>query len=729
MKPVTGAAIDRADGPLKVRGAARFAAEFDAPRLAHAVLVRSTIPSGAITSIDTSAAEKSPGVALVLTARNAIRLDQGKPDPPVSRALSLLQDEVVHYNGEPIAVVVADTLEQARAAAALVRARYREEPARLDFEALAKSEAYKPEKMVRDPPDKDWGDAAAALDGAAVTIDQVYTTPWETHNPLEPHATLAQWEGDKLTVHDSTQYVFGARNTLAKLFKLERSQVRVVAPFTGGGFGSKGSAWSHVALAAMAAKKTGRPVKLALDRPQMFGPVGHRPRTIQRVALGAQRDGRLVALVHELTSSSTVMEVYTEQAATLGRMLYACENGRTAHRLVKLNLGVPTFMRAPGLSTGNFALECALDELAAELKIDPLALRLKNHAERAPASCKAFSSKKLRECYEQGAARFGWNKRHARREHGELVGFGMATATYPAHRQKSAALARLLPDGSAQVQAATHELGTGTYTVMAQVAADVLGLPVARIDFQLGDTLLPEAPLSAGSMTVASVAPAVREACIEARDALIELALRDAESPLHGASRENVVAADGFLALAKQPGKRDSFAAVLARNGGGTIEKRAEAKPAQAEGLEMHTFGAVFAEVRVDAELGVLRVPRIHGTYGVGRLLNAKTAHSQLLGGIVWGVGMALHEHSELDPKVGRFVNANLVEYHVPCNADIESVDIAFVDENDTAVNELGAKGVGEIGICGVAAAIANAVYDATGKRVRDLPITLDKLV
>lgn len=732
---VVGAPLDRVDGTLKVTGRARYAAEFSPAGVACAAIVTSTVARGRIAAIDTSAAERAPGVLHVLTHRNAPSLpQQGRAavNPPAGRVLSLLQDDAVHYNGEPIAVVVADTFEHAVDAAAQVRATYAKEPPRLDFDE-AKRNPHKAQKEGVVASDKAWGDVAAGMAAGEVRVDAVYSTPMEHHNPMEPHATVAEWNGERLTLYDATQYVFGVRETIAKIFDVPPDNVRVVCPFVGGGFGCKGSAWSHVALAAMAAKATGRPVKLALPRPQMFGPVGGRPRTEQHVMLAARRDGHLTAIRHDVISHTAAMEDYIEPSASPTRSLYACANATTSHRLATLDVGVPTFQRAPGEATGTFAIESAMDELAYALRMDPLALRLANYADADPSSGKPWSSKRLRECYAQAATRFGWSRRspdpRSMRDGRWLVGWGLATATYPAHRQPASALARLNADGTALVQSGSQDLGTGTYTVMTQVAAETLALPVERVRFELGDTTMPRAPVSGGSMTVASVAPAVQAACAALRDRLIDAAVNDAASPLAGLRRDDVVAENGALRARSDGQRRVAYADVVARQGG-AIESRADAKPgAEAERYASRSFGAVFAEVRVDADLGVIRVPRIVATYSVGRRLNAKTALSQLQGGIVWGVSQALFEESLLDPRDGRFVNGNLAEYHVPVNADIGLIDVNFVDENDTAFNPLGARGIGEIGITGVAAALANAVYHATGRRIRALPITLDQLL
>ncbi len=715
-----GRPLDRTDGPLKVTGHAPYAAEFN-PRqdLCHAVIVQSTIAAGRIAAIDTRAAEALPGVVLVLTHKNTPALPKkgrAAVKPPAGREMSLLQDDAVRYNGEPIAVVVADTLEHAQEAAARLEIRYERKRARLGFEE-AKANLKKPEKLTRGPPDKSWGDAEKAMQGAEVRIDQTYATPMEHHNPMEPHATVALWEGDRLTLWDATQYVSGVKETVAKTLGIDEANVRVIDPYVGGGFGCKGSTWSHVVLCALAARAARRPVKLVLERPQMFGPVGGRPQTEQRVRLGATRAGKLVALRHDVITHTSSFEDFTESSTQPTRALYAVPNAATTQRLVVLDVGTPTFQRAPGESTGTFAIESAMDELAEALAMDPLELRLANYAETEPSSGKPWTSKKLREAYAQAAERFGWSKRNpgprSMQDGPWLVGWGMATATYPAHRMPAMASATLMTDGTVLVRSGTQDLGTGTYTVMTQVAAATLGIPVDLVRFELGDTTMPKAPVSGGSMTAASVGPAVEDACRKLRATL--------------------EAQDGaWLKAGDDAGRARAFRALAARPAA-TIVAKGEAKPDESdpekEPYASRSWGAVFVEARVDERLGIVRVPRIVAAYSVGRLLNSKLALSQLQGGIVWGVGMALTEESLLDARYGRFANANLADYHVPVNADIGELDVTVVEEDDRRFNSLGIRGIGEIGITGVPAAIANAVYHATGKRVRELPITLDKLI
>jgi xanthine dehydrogenase YagR molybdenum-binding subunit len=528
--------------------------------------------------------------------------------------------------------------------------------------------------------------------------------------------------------------VFGVKRKIARLFGLAETNVRVISKFLGGGFGCKGTPWSHVPIAAMAAKVVGRPVKVVITRQQMFAFVGHRPPTIQRVSLGATHDGKLTAIRHALVSHTSRFDEFVEGSAVVSRSLYACPNVETSHRLVRLDVATPTFMRAPGECTGNFALESAMDELGYALGMDPIALRLKNEADRDGDTDKPWSSRSLRQCYEHGAALFGWSRRsrepRSMRDGKWLVGFGVATATYPVHRSAASASARVKADGTAVVQSATQDIGTGTYTIMTQIAADALGLPFEHVRFELGDTAFPEAPMSAGSQTAASTGPAVQRAGLAARRQIAELAVADAASPLHGLSVTELDAKDGALFVKSDPARRDTMADVIRRNGGRDVFVEAKATEGEErKKYAMRSFGAEFAEVRVDPDLGEVRVARLLGVFGAGKILNEKTGKSQMLGGMVWGIGFALTERTRYDVRDGRVITRDLADYLVPVEADVPEVEIAFVDEVDAHVNELGAKGIGEVGLTGAIAAIGNAVFHATGKRVRDLPITVDKLI
>ncbi|CAH0255437.1 Putative xanthine dehydrogenase YagR molybdenum-binding subunit [Massilia sp. Bi118] len=731
-----GAPINRTDAWAKVSGAAHYTAEHQIEGLTHAVLVTSTIPSGRVVRIDDSAAREVPGLLLVMTPQNAMRLPKdtrdGKLQPPIGRRLTLLQEDEVYYNNQPIAVVVADTFEHAREAAARLTIEYERKEAVLDFEQ-ARQKLHAPEKVLTEETDTRRGDLADGLLASSVRIDETYTTPIENHNPLETHATIAEWDGDKLTIHESTQYMKGVQRIVAAIFGIPPENVTAICPYTGGGFGSKGSIWSHGPLTAMAARMLGRPVKLSLDRSQMFGPVGQRPNTEQRYRLGAMEDGRLLASSHDTIAYTSTIEDWIEPCGIVSRMMYESPNQETTHRLASMNLGTPTFMRAPGEASGSFALESAMDELAYELNMDPLALRLKNYTEKDPGKDLPWSSKSLRQCYEIGAERFGWKDRkpqpRSMKQGNKLVGWGMATATYPTNRSAGECSATLNADGTALFRSATQDLGTGTYTVMTQIAAHSIGLKVEQVRFELGDSQMPEAPVSGGSTTVASVGPAVQAAGHALRLKLIGIALADQASPLFGSTAEQIGFENGELYLLAKPARREAMAAIVARHGA-PVEVTAKAEPGdEKKKYSMHAFGAVFVEVTVDEDLGEIRVPRVVGVYGVGKLMNEKTGYSQLMGGIVWGIGLALLEETVIDKRNGRAVNGNLAEYHVPVNADVQGIDVQIVDEDDPHVNPLGAKGIGEIGITGVGAAIANAVFHATGKRVRDLPVTLDKLL
>ncbi|MBP2292536.1 xanthine dehydrogenase family protein molybdopterin-binding subunit [Azospirillum rugosum] len=710
---VIGKPVSRVDGRAKVTGAATYAGEFRPDRLAHAAVVTSSIPAGRIRALFADAAEASPGVVLVATHHNAPRLpynsmaQRPQVDPQAGDQLRVLQGPEIQFNGQPIAVVVAETLEQATHAAALVRVEYDPTPAVTRFEEAAKSPrkpgAGKPTDLAR-------GDADAALAAAPVSVDATYDQPMEHHNAIEPHVTIAAWDGDRLTLWDKTQWVGNDRAEIAHVFGIPEENIRVVSPFVGGAFGSALRTWPHVTLAAMAAKMAGRPVKLELTRRQLFSAIGFRPRTVQRVALGAEADGRLTAVIHEAVGHTSQYEDYAETTVEPTAMLYSCRNLRTAYRLAPMNINSPCPMRAPGVITGVLALEMAMDELAEAAGIDPLELRLRNYAERDENKDLPWSSKGLRDCYRTAAERFGWSGRSAApgsmRDGRELVGWGMATAVYPTHRAAASASVVIRDDGTAVVRSAASDMGPGTYTAMTQVAAEALDLPVERVRFELGDTDLPKAPVHGGSITMASVGSAVQAACVAARARM--RALSNAVDPVRGAD----------------------YAGILRRHGLPQVDVEADAAPGiEQKRFSMYAFGAIFAEVRVDPNLGTVRVPRLVGAYGSGRIINPKTARSQCVGGMVLGLGMALSEQSEWDDRFGKVMNANLAEYLVPVNADVPHLDVTFVDEHDPHVNPLGVKGLAEIAAVGVTPAIANAVHHATGIRFRSLPITPDKVL
>jgi xanthine dehydrogenase YagR molybdenum-binding subunit len=733
---LVGQGRQRVDARAKVTGGAPYAAEIAVANVAHAVIVGSTAPLGRIAGLDVAAASRSPGVLHILTHENAPRLPlvHSGSGPPLGQTLQLLQDDQIHYADQPVALVVADTLENACSAAELVSVRYQTRAPLTDLEGSASS-AYAPPELVRGPTDSSRGDFESAFARAPVRIEATYRTPVQNHNPMEMHATIAVWQGpDRVTIYDSTQGIFNVRKTIAAAFGIPADRVRVIALYVGGGFGCKGRPWSHVTLAAMAASALGRPVKLMVTRPQMFALVGHRPPTVQRVSLGADRGGRLLAVRHDLLSETSRFDDFAEPSATVSRMLYASPNARTSHRIVRLDVPTPTFMRAPGESTGSYAIETAMDELSYALDLDPLALRLRNYAERDPESGKPWSSKSLLACYHEAAAKFGWSRRpsrvRARRQGHRLVGWGMATATYPAGQSPASAIARVRADGTALVQSGSQDIGTGTYTIMAQIAADGLGLPMERVKFELGDTNFPEAPLSAGSRTTSSVGSAVKMAALGARQKMIALAVADLQSPLHGLADKEVEVREGILRATGEPAKRDDYGSILRRAGKPEISAEVTTKEhADRKHYALHAFGAQMVEVEVDEDLGEVRVTRMVGAFAGGKVMNALTARSQLLGGMVWGIGFALMEATVRDSRTGRAATRDLADYHVPVNADVPAIDVIMIDEDDPHVNDVGAKGLGEIGITGSVAAIGNAVYHATGRRVRDLPITPDKLL
>ncbi|MBV9405323.1 MAG: xanthine dehydrogenase family protein molybdopterin-binding subunit, partial [Acidobacteriaceae bacterium] len=655
---------------------------------------------------------------------------------PTTRALTVLQDNLVRYANQPIGVVVAETFENAWEGAQLLEVHYAADAHHVDLESRLQ-ETYTPEKAGGggDPAVSHRGDMQGGISQGDQRIEHVYSTPFEVHNPMEPHGTIAVWDApDHLTLYDATQGVFSDRDRVAQVFDLKPENVRIISPYLGGGFGSKGPVWSHVVLTAMAAKRLNRPVKLELRRPQMFGMVGFRSETRQTVGLAAKSDGTLTALAHETICHTSTFDEFVEAASLPARMLYETPNNSTSHKLVRSDLGTPSFTRAPGEAPGTYGLEAAMDEMAYALKVDPIEFRLKNYAETDPEENKPWSSKSLRECYRKGAERFGWSRRplepHSMREGRELIGWGMATAVYPTRRSASNASARLNADGTFSVDAGTQDLGTGTYTIMTQIAAQSFGVPAQKVKFRLGDTILPQTPVSGGSQTTASTGSAVYLASQALREKLVQMAVSDRGSPLSGASAQEVVLENGRLFLRGDGSKGETYQALLARSGQQRVEAQANAKPGpEKERYSIYAFGAQFAEVRVDADLGQIRVSRMVGCFGAGKILNPKTARSQFLGGMVWGISMALYEHAAMDKRLGRWVNNNLAEYHVPVNLDVGPIEALWVDEKDDHVNPIGAKGIGEIGITGAAAAVANAVFHATGVRVRDLPITLDKVL
>ena len=741
--PVLGTPRVRVDGKLKVTGAAAYAADFKVDRLAHACLIQSTIATGQVVAIDQAEAGKMPGVIAILTLSNAPKL-QPLPDELTANGLPgesrlPLQDDRVYYQGQHLGAVIAETLEQAREAAARVRIRYQAGELRTDLLAYAE-QAVEPRlwagrvKLQDKRGDVDWVWANMPQNRI---VDATYTTPIENHNPIEPGAVLAVWDApDRLTLHVSTRGVDLTQKVVASAFNLPLENVRIICPFIGGHFGSKGFTWSYFLVAVAAARLGNRPVRLVLDRMQMFDSMGQRARTVQSVGLAADETGKLAALKHSTLTHSSMIYQYTEPCGALTRLVYACPNVQINHRLVQLNYTTPCPMRVPGEAPGMFALECAMDELAGKLNIDPLELRLRNYADKDEFDQRPWSSKHLRECYDRGATRFGWASRNphpasTKDSDGRLVGWGMATAIYPARQEPGAARITFSPDGSVLVQSATHEAGTGTYTIVTQFVAEYLGVPMEQVRFELGDTQFPFAPVDCGSSLIASVAPAVIAACSKLRDKLAALAVDGQTAPFAGTAPADLVIADGHISSRKGSPPPLSFSDLLAKTGNQTVTAEGEAAPGDVyQKQAFFSFGALFVEVKVDPDLGEVRLTRVVGVYDVGKVLNPLLARSQLLGGITLGFGMALMEATVPDLETGRIVNANLADYYVPVSTDIPAeFSVEFLDLPDPNMTDNGARDLSGVGIVGTPAAIANAVYHATGKRIRDLPITPDKLV
>ncbi|MER6148050.1 xanthine dehydrogenase family protein molybdopterin-binding subunit [Streptomyces hirsutus] len=736
-----GQPLDRVDGRPKVTGSAHYSAEIPLPDMAYAYVVGSRIAAGRVSGIDASAATAEDGVLAVLTHENLPRIAEQPPLVPSLAGTAApgqtyfpMQDDIVHYAGQQIALVVADTWERAQHAAHLLRVSY-EETAPVTTLDQGRDRAYVPERIFGGwiPGRIERGDVEAGLRDADVRVEATYTYAANHHNPIEPSGTTALWDGDTLLLYDSTQGVNATQMTVSRLLGVPMQRIRVIGHYAGGSFGCKAMIHAHPTLAAMAAREVGRPVKLALTREQMFTSVGHREEQEQHVTLGATREGRLTAVRHHKLSPTSPFDDWAEPSLGTSSQIYACPHYEGVYRLFRANTMTPTFMRAPGEASGMHALECAMDELAHELGVDPVELRLRNHTDVDAMSGFPWSSSGLRECYERGARRFGWSGRDprpaTRREGDWLIGTGMATATYPvaplANPQR--ARARLYADGTAVVQAATPDFGTGVATVMTQVAADGLGMSVERCRFENGDTDLPNIAAAVGSAGAGMISAAVHSAATALRGQLINKAVADAGSPLHGANPVDVVVRDGVMTAGTAS---EAYTDLLRRN----VQPDAEAlgqwnPPAHDIPYGMMTFGAQFAEVAVDAELGLVRVRRMTGAFAPGRVLNAKTARSQLMGGMLWGLGQALLEANHMAPDTGRWANSSLAEYLVAVNADAPDVDVELIEVEDDIVNPLGVKGVGEIGQVGVAAAIANAVHHATGRRVRKLPITIEDLL
>ena len=759
---VIGKSIDRKDGRLKVTGQAKYAAEFNQNQMAYAFPIRSTIANGTITEFDTDAAEKAGGVITVFTPDNAPRLktvDMMKlfaAGSFLGEMILPLQDKKVNYFGQYIGLVVAETYEQARTAAQMVKVTYSKQTPAIDLKTeMPKAEMPKT-SMFGAPVQINAGKTAAIIKSAPFKIEQTYTTRTENHHPMEPHATIAAWNGDdKILIYDATQGVKGVQGMVSYFYDLKPENVQITSPFVGGGFGCKGSQWSHILLTIMAAKSVKRPVKLVLTRQMMVTNVGRRPETMQRVALAADRNGNLKAIRHENTSYKS-FSGYFEESGTQTKTLYKAEMREITYKIANFNINPPTFMRAPGETPGCFALESAMDELANELKIDPIKLRTINHTASDPESKLPFSLENLVECYTVGAEKFGWANRQAaprmNRRGKYLIGHGMATATYPATRSTASAKVQIFANGAVKVLSATQDIGTGTYTIMAQTVADALGVSVDRVTVEIGDSSLPPAPVSGGSTTAASITAAVLAAGEMVKNDLMALALADGKSKLSGRKSEEIEFANARFFVKGDSSKGDDYTDILKRNNKVMVEACATSLPQNGGGLggnfapcstdrftleedadakkySFHSFGAQFAEVLVDEDLGTIRVSRFTSVQDVGRILNEKTARSQIIGGVIYGLGQTLMEETLYDKRWANPIQRHLGDYHVPVQLDVPPIDVFFIGKPDPHISPIGARGIGEIGITGVAAAVANAVFNATGKRLRDLPLTPDKLL
>ena len=731
-----GQPLTRRDGVLKVKGEARYAADNHPPSMLHAVLAVSSIARGHVKFLDVEAAKRHPGVVEVMTSANRPPLaeDPDAKTNPFMFRMELLQNDNVRYANQPIAVVIAETLEAATEGAALLSPQYEVLPARVGLDG---GERFVPPAVgIGNPAAIERGDVEAGLASASKRIEATYQTPAQYHNAMEPHAIVAVWDGDTLSIDTPSQGLAMAQGRIAGLFGISPEKIHIRSPFLGGGFGSKGLVSGPQVLGILAAKMVGRPVKLVLRREHMYGPVGHRSASRQKLRIGVDGDGLLTAIDHHAKVATSTFDDFYEPAADASHTLYASPAIATSHEAVRIDTGTPLFMRAPGEATGSIALESAIDETAWACGMDPLAFRLKNYAEVEPISGKPFSSKALRECYAQGAARFGWAKRplaprQTRDDAGLLVGWGVGTATFPALMFQAEARAVVRSDGAGVMEIGAHDMGQGAWTALAQIAADGLGLDLEQVEFKAGTSDLPDAGIAGGSAHTATAGMAIHNAGAAVIAKLADLATGDERSPLFGAGNAGVVARDGRLFRRDDETRSESYADIIGRAGLAQVEARGKgaSDPAAQANYAMHAHGAVFAEVKVDPDLGQIRVTRLVGAFAAGRIINPHLVRSQIYGGMIWGMSFALHEEALVDRRSGRIINANLAEYHVPVNADVPSMEALMIEEHDPHVNALGIKGVGEIGITGSAGAVANAVWHATGVRVRRFPIRIEELV
>lgn len=734
-----GKELNRVDGPLKVRGEAKYAGEFFTDGLLYGVVVSSTIAKGKIVSLDSNACEELSGVVKVYSHKNRphtsfFNKKYDDDDAPRGKHFKYFSSEKISFSGQPVALVIAKDFETARRGAALVRVKYESESPETNL-VEASPRAYYPGKGKSSfpPPPEPKGDSEKALEEAIYKVEAFYLCPPEHHNPMEPHASTVIYDEGKFTVYDKTQGVANSKNYVCNVFNLKEDDVRVISPFVGGAFGSGLRPQYQLFMCMLAAKDLKASVRVTLTRQQMFT-FGHRPNTIQEVNLAADATGKLIALEQKAISETSRFEDYVENIVNWSKILYSCPNVTLDYKVCPLDVYTPLDMRAPGAAWGVNILEMAMDELSYKLNLDPIDLRLKNYTDRDEAQGKPFSSKELKRCYSEGARIFGWNQRHSKprsmRKGNKLYGYGMATGIWHAEQEKASASVSLTADGKAIVKSATSDIGTGTYTAMTQVAADSLGLKVEDVTFLLGDTTFPEAPLQGGSWTASSIGSAIQEVSLNALKELHELA-KEVDERFKSSSFEDLSFSDGLLMLRSDPSVSHSYREILQLSKRERIECTGtkEPDPEKAKKFSKMTHSAYFVEVAVDEELGVVSVKRVVATVAAGKIINPKTARSQVLGGVMWGLSMALQEESLMDYTLGRYMNHNLAEYHIPVMKDAPEIVVEFIEETDPDVNPLGIKGLGEIGIVGAAAAVGNAIYHATGVRVREYPITLDKIV
>lgn len=731
--------LDRIDARAKVTGTAQFSYEYDLPNLAYGVIVSSTIAKGTITALDTKAAERAPGVIAVISHINVIDLKSYQPQadanqqPPIRRGFKVFADNIVRFNGQPIAIVVADTFERATYAASLIKAQYKKEEHHTDLQEAIKAGAALEGDSYKD----NVRGEVDAWKNAPVKIEAEYEIPYEVHLPMEMHALTVNWEGDdKLTVYEKTQTLSGTQGSIARVFGIPAANVHVITKFVGGAFGSAGSTWPHSIAAVIAAKQIGRPLKLSLTRDQMFTMVGYRPKAIQKIAMGATKDGKLVGITHEAFANTASYSEFREGITNTTRSLYACPNVTTRYKLYPLDLSLPTYMRGPGETTGMYALECAMDEMAHALNLDPLDFRLLNYAENDPERNRPHSSKFLKEAYEIGAEKIGWKKRDPKvgsTKEGEwLVGYGMGSGVFGSGRGAAKVGVKFLADGTLILQSGVTDMGPGTSTMVTKLASETFGVPVNKIKFEMGDSDLPAGPGQFGSQTTSALGSSVKDASVNWKKKVVALAKKMSFfyfDKIDECDENDFVFENGYLTSVQHPEKKMSYTDVLKNSNVDGIELLEDSPRSNQNKYTTYAYAVHFVKVLVHPSTGAIRLDKIVTVVDGGKIVSENTARSQVIGGVVGGIGMALTEEGVIDHRYGRWVNNNFADYHVPVQADVPHIEALFVNKPDPIVNPIGSKGIGEVTMVGFPAAVANAVFHATGKRVRTLPITLDKLI